>query len=145
MPKTTVRSQSVTQLEAMLIDPWLPDLDVAEFLRDFHRDHPYVDLMMTDGVASQDSPRSGYHQELLYALRRCQDGNTVAWNAAPALDERLDLSRLPPLITSSPEARGSQKTTTKGPSWTHVSRAPPAASTPSNPRWISRRTRLSRR
>ena len=113
-------SQSATQLEAMLIDPWLPDLDVAEFLRDFHRDHPYVDLMMTDGVAAQESPRSGYHQELLYALRRCQDGNTVAWNVAPVLDERADPTRLPPLISASPETRGSQKTTTIDSSWNHA-------------------------
>ena len=113
-------SQSATQLEAMLIDPWLPDLDVAEFLRDFHRDHPSVDLMMTDGVAAPESPRSGYHQELLYALRRCQDGNTVAWNVAPALDERPDPSRLPPLITASPEIRGIQKTAPKNSSWPHA-------------------------
>ena len=30
-----VASQSVHQLEALLIDSWLPDLEVAEFLRDF--------------------------------------------------------------------------------------------------------------
>ena len=116
-------SQSATQLEAMLIDPWLPDLDVAEFLRDFHRDHPHVDIMMTDGVATQESPRSGYHQELLYALRRCQDGNTVAWNVAPALDERPDPARLPPLISASQETRISQKPaapTIKDSSWPHA-------------------------
>ena len=116
-------SQSATQLEAMLIDPWLPDLDVAEFLRDFHRDHPHVDIMMTDGVATQESPRSGYHQELLYALRRCQDGNTVAWNVAPALDERPDPARLPPLISASQETRVNQKPaapTTKDSSWPHA-------------------------
>jgi DNA-binding NtrC family response regulator len=112
-----IASQSATQLEAMLIDPWLPDLDVAEFLRDFHRDHPHVDIMMTDGLATQESPRSGYHQELLYALRRCQDGNTVAWNVAPVLDERPDPARLPPLITASPETRVSQKPATKDSSW----------------------------
>lgn len=112
-------SQSATQLEAMLIDPWLPDLDVAEFLRDFHHDHPHVDLMMTDGVAAQESPRSSYHQELLYALRRSQDGNTVAWNVAPVLDERPDPTRLPPLISASRESHVSQKPTTKGSSWNH--------------------------
>jgi DNA-binding NtrC family response regulator len=35
-----VASQAVTQLEALLIDPWLPDLEVVEFLRDFHQEHP---------------------------------------------------------------------------------------------------------
>jgi len=93
-------SQSATQLEAMLVDPWLPDLDVSEFLRDFHRDYPHVDLMTTDGMIAQESPRSGYHQELLYALRRSQDVNTVAWNAAPILEEQRDPSQLPPLAAA---------------------------------------------
>lgn len=102
-------SQAAPQLEAMLIDPWLPDLDVMEFLRDFHRDHPYVDLMMTDGVAAQESPRSGYHQELLYALRRSQDGNTVAWNAAPVLEERRYPAQLPHLAAALSEPRADYK------------------------------------
>ena len=85
-----------TQVEALLIDPWLPDLDVAEFLQDFHRDHPTVDLMMTDGVAAENSPRSPYHQELLYALRRSQEGDSAAWQAAPLLEESAgDITQLP--------------------------------------------------
>jgi DNA-binding NtrC family response regulator len=86
-------SQS-TQLEALLIDPWLPDLDVAEFLEEFHRQHPQVDLVMTDGVTGLDSPRSPYHQELLYALRRSQDGDTAAWNVAPVMSQDAEPSRL---------------------------------------------------
>jgi DNA-binding NtrC family response regulator len=86
-------SQSA-QLDAMLIDPWLPDLDVAEFLTDFHRQHPQVDLVMTDGVAAPDSPRSPYHQELLYALRRSQDGDTAAWNLAPVMHPDTEPGRL---------------------------------------------------
>ena len=98
-------SQSATQLEAMLVDPWLPDLDVTEFLRDFHRDHPHVDLMTTDGMTAQGSPRSGYHQELLYALRHSQDVNTAAWNAAPMLEENHDPSQLPRLAAGGSEAQ----------------------------------------
>ena len=90
-----VASQAVSQLEALLIDPWLPDLDVAEFLHDFHQEHPQVDLMMTDGAAVDDSVRSPYHQELLYALRRSQDGDTAAWQAAPQLEPASDPTRLP--------------------------------------------------
>jgi DNA-binding NtrC family response regulator len=89
-----VVAQSVTQLEALLIDPWLPDLEVAEFLRDFHQEHPQVDFMMTDGAAVKGSARSAYHQELLYALRRSQDGDTAAWQAAPQLEAISDPSRL---------------------------------------------------
>jgi len=100
-------SQTATQLEALLIDPWLPDLEVAEFLRDFHLEHPQVDLMMTDGAAVSESARSPYHQELLYALRRSQDEDTAAWKTAPILNEDRDpvwLSDLPPsnLQQSSP-------------------------------------------
>src|SRR5580693_10666544 len=40
-----VASQAATQLEALLIDPWLPDLEVSEFLRDFHQELPQVDLV----------------------------------------------------------------------------------------------------
>jgi transcriptional regulator with AAA-type ATPase domain len=87
-------SQTATQLEALLIDPWLPDLEVAEFLRDFHLEHPQVDLMMTDGAAVSESARSPYHQELLYALRRSQDEDTAVWRAAPILNEGIDPTRL---------------------------------------------------
>lgn len=100
-----VASQGVTQLEALVIDPWLPDLDVAEFLREFHREHPQVDLMMTDGTAVEGSPRSSYHQELLYALRRSQDGDTAVWQVAPVLEESADPSQLPHILPRSLLAR----------------------------------------
>jgi DNA-binding NtrC family response regulator len=91
-------SQAATpQLEAMVIDPWLPDLEVNEFLEEFHRDHPLVDLMMTDGTTVQDCARSPYRQELLYALRRSQDGDTAAWHAAPGFAEANDPAELPKL------------------------------------------------
>jgi len=88
-------TQAATQLEALLIDPWLPDLEVAEFLRDFHQEHPQVDLVMTDGTSVADSLRSPYHQELLYALRRSQDGDTAAWQAAPVIESDSDPKQLP--------------------------------------------------
>jgi DNA-binding NtrC family response regulator len=91
-----VASQDI-RLEALLIDPWLPDLDVAEFLSEFHREHPQVDLLMTDGISAPGSVRSPYHQELRYALRMCQEGDTAAWNLAPSLEETQDLSKLPDL------------------------------------------------
>src|SRR5271165_5407166 len=90
-----VASRAVSQLEALLVDPWLPDLEVAEFLRDFHSEHPQVDLMMTDGAAVEDSARSPYHQELLYALRRSQDGDSAAWRNAPVMEESAGISQLP--------------------------------------------------
>jgi DNA-binding NtrC family response regulator len=88
-------TEAEPQLEALLIDSWLPDLDVPEFLADFHREHPQVDLMMTDGTAVGGSPRSPYHQELLYALRRSQEGDTAAWRTAPMLDGMGEIGNLP--------------------------------------------------
>jgi DNA-binding NtrC family response regulator len=71
--------------EAVIVDSWLPDLDLAEFLKDFRAFYPEVDLVTTSGTISQESPRGPYRQELLYALRRSQDNDTAIWNAAPAL------------------------------------------------------------
>ncbi len=126
-----VASQA-TQLEALLIDPWLPDLDVVEFLRDFHVDYPHVDVMLTDGAAAENSPRSPYHQELLYALRRSQEGDTAAWQAAASMEELggpaplSSISQLPPLLkvplsggnSTSPQLMHS------GPGFQHGSRQP---------------------
>jgi DNA-binding NtrC family response regulator len=71
--------------EAIIVDTWLPDLDLAEFLRDFRTQFPEVDLITASGSTVQESPRGPYRQELLYAMRRSQDTDTAAWNTAPAL------------------------------------------------------------
>jgi DNA-binding NtrC family response regulator len=72
--------------EAIIVDAWLPDLDLVEFLKDFRASFPDVDLVTASGTISQESPRGPYRQELLYALRRSQDTDTAAWNTAPALN-----------------------------------------------------------
>jgi DNA-binding NtrC family response regulator len=71
--------------EAVIVDAWLPDLELSEFLRDFHRHFPEVDLVTAAGTAEQESPRGPYRQELLYALRHTEETDTAAWNCAPAL------------------------------------------------------------
>jgi DNA-binding NtrC family response regulator len=79
--------------EAIIVDSWLPDLEVAEFLKDFRGTFPQVDLVTAGGESAGGSPRGPYRQELLYALRRIQDTDTAVWNTAPALSERkLDFS-----------------------------------------------------
>jgi DNA-binding NtrC family response regulator len=72
-------------VEAVIVDSWLPDLDVTEFLHDFRGSFPQVDLVTAHGNAQTDGPRGPYRQELLYAVRRSQDTDTAAWNTAPAL------------------------------------------------------------
>jgi DNA-binding NtrC family response regulator len=69
--------------EAIVVDSWLPDLDLAEFLTDFRAKFPNTDLVTASGSATQESARGPFRQELLYALRRCQDTDTAVWNAAP--------------------------------------------------------------
>jgi DNA-binding NtrC family response regulator len=71
--------------EAVIVDSWLPDLHLGEFLKDFHQHFPEVDVVTTGGSGSEDGPRGPYRQELLYALRRSQDTDTATWNTAPLL------------------------------------------------------------
>ncbi len=73
-------------LQAAIVDSWLPDLDVNEFLRDFCGSFPNMEVVTANGAAGQEGPRSPYRQELLYAMRRSQDTDTAAWNTAPALN-----------------------------------------------------------
>jgi DNA-binding NtrC family response regulator len=84
--------------EAMIVDTWLPDLDLAEFVRDFRTSFPQVDLIPASGTQDAQGARGPYRQELLYALRRCQDTDTTAWNLAPDLTlptvERAELHDL---------------------------------------------------
>jgi DNA-binding NtrC family response regulator len=73
--------------EAVIVDSWLPDLDLSEFLTDFRGSFPQVDVIAAGSASSQESPRGPYRQELLYAIRRCQDTDTAAWNAAPSIEK----------------------------------------------------------
>ena len=77
---------SETPVEAVLVDGWLPDLELSEFLRDLQQQHPRADLLHTDGSVIEGAPRSSYRQELLFAIRRSAASDTAIWNAAPQLD-----------------------------------------------------------
>ncbi len=70
--------------EAVIVDSWLPDLDLSEFIKDFRASFPKVDLLTAEGPGTQEGPRSAYRQELLYALRKSQDNDTAAWKTAGA-------------------------------------------------------------
>jgi DNA-binding NtrC family response regulator len=98
--------------EAVIVDSWLPDLDVAEFLREFRGSFPRVDVLTSESSGSSEGPRSPYRQELLYALRMCQDTDTAAWNTA------CDLGDAEPLHVNSE--------TRKPPATVHVEDIPQA-------------------
>lgn len=71
--------------EAVIVDSWLPDLELSEFLREFRASFPKVDLLTAGGPAIEDGTRGPYRQELLHALRVSQDSDTAAWNAPRAM------------------------------------------------------------
>ncbi len=97
--------------DAVIVDSWLPDLDLGEFLSEFKNRFPQVDLVTAAANVAAESPRGPYRQELLYALRHCQETDTAAWNAAPAIETSARETARPespkptdgPMVLSSPE------------------------------------------
>jgi DNA-binding NtrC family response regulator len=72
--------------EAVIVDSWLPDLDVSEFLIDFRGSFPATDVVTAGSESADAGPRGPYRQELLYALRRSQANDTAVWNSAAAMN-----------------------------------------------------------
>jgi DNA-binding NtrC family response regulator len=72
--------------EAVILDSWLPDLEVREFIAEFEKLYPSVDLVTVDGVSATTTVRSPRRNEILYALRRGQDDDGAIWNSAPVID-----------------------------------------------------------
>jgi DNA-binding NtrC family response regulator len=69
--------------DAVIVDSWLPDLELEEFLKEFRVSFPKVDLLTADGPNSQEGPRSPYRQELLYALRISQESDASGPKSLP--------------------------------------------------------------
>jgi DNA-binding NtrC family response regulator len=70
--------------EAVVLDSWLPDLEIHEFVAEFKRVHPGIDLIMADAsIAAGTDLRSPRRNEVLHALRRAQATDDAIWNAAP--------------------------------------------------------------
>src|SRR5579883_1867189 len=103
--------------EAVVLDSWLPDLEIQEFVTEFEQSYPGVDLVMVDGQAAKTA-RSPRRNEIHYALRRAQDADGAIWNSAPVISQPEDrapakyvspvrpateiLSRLPEFIGQHP-------------------------------------------
>ncbi|HWW99073.1 MAG TPA: sigma-54 dependent transcriptional regulator [Edaphobacter sp.] len=71
--------------EALLVDSWLPDLEVGEFATVIRMLYPAMELLRVDGGADGGA-RSPRRNELLHALREAQNAplnDTPAWAAAP--------------------------------------------------------------
>jgi len=72
--------------EALLVDSWLPDLEVGEFASVIRMMYPTMELLRVDGGADGGA-RSPRRNELLHALREAQNvpaNDTAAWAVAPA-------------------------------------------------------------
>ena len=85
--------------ETVVLDSWLPDLEIREFIDEFERLHPGVDLVMADASCEAGSTaRSPRRNEVLHALRRAQAIDGAIWNAAPAETEMVSaVARTMPL------------------------------------------------
>lgn len=74
-----------TRPEALLVDSWLPDLEVGEFAGYVRMMYPGIEMLRVDGGVDGGA-RSPRRNELLHALREAQDApltDTAAWKAAP--------------------------------------------------------------
>jgi DNA-binding NtrC family response regulator len=75
------------QPEAMVVDSWLPDLEVGEFAGWMEKLCPRMDLVRVDGGSNAGGPRSPRRNELLHALREAQEfegGNLCVDSAVAA-------------------------------------------------------------
>lgn len=90
--------------EALLIDSWLPDLEVGEFAGQVRMMYPGVDMLRFDGDAVGSNARSPRRHELLHALREALDevparpaaalrSDGAAWNAAPVAVPHISQAR----------------------------------------------------
>jgi DNA-binding NtrC family response regulator len=85
--------------EALLVDSWLPDLEVGEFAGQVRRMYPSMEMLRVDGGVDGGA-RSPRRNELLHALREAQDAplnDTAAWKAAPIAVPR-SASRAPSVV-----------------------------------------------
>jgi DNA-binding NtrC family response regulator len=80
----TLACLDVSPAEAVVLDSWLPDLEIHEFIQEFRKFHPDVDLIMADASTAGDCDAPGPRRnELLHALRRAQATDDAIWNVAP--------------------------------------------------------------
>jgi DNA-binding NtrC family response regulator len=86
--------------EALLVDSWLPDLEVGEFAGQVRLMYPAMEMLRVDG-GLDGGARSPRRNELLHALREAQDApppnDTAAWMAAPVAVPR-GIARVPPTL-----------------------------------------------
>ena len=63
--------------EALVLDGWLPDLEVGEFAGQMGMMYPGMDVVRLDGGKGVGAGRSPRRNELLHAIREAQDGGDL--------------------------------------------------------------------
>ena len=80
--------------EILLVDSWLPDLEVGEFAGQMRSRHPAMDLLQIDGGTDESGARSPRRNELLHALRQVQAAASElpVWVGAPVTVPRAQMT-----------------------------------------------------
>ncbi len=80
--------------EALIVDSWLPDLDLNEFLSDFRGGFPGVDVL-TAAASKRGRARADPTGRNCLRSRNGQENDTTAWNTAPAMSAARGVVELP--------------------------------------------------
>ena len=98
-----------TRPEALLIDSWLPDLEVSELCALVEHSYPALDVLRMDGIALTSESRSPRRHELLLALRelstrvgptRSEAAQSLSLTASPSSTaDRLPVAEERPLLS----------------------------------------------
>ncbi|MGO4212986.1 sigma 54-interacting transcriptional regulator [Terriglobus sp. 2YAB30_2] len=84
--------------EALIVDNWLPDLEVDGFISWVRQAFPSVDILRADGVPVGDGPRSPRRHELLHVLRAAEEDMGGAPEPASANVEREPAASVPAIV-----------------------------------------------
>ncbi|HXC94792.1 MAG TPA: sigma-54 dependent transcriptional regulator [Edaphobacter sp.] len=96
--------------EALLVDSWLPDLEVGEFATVIRMLYPSMELLRVDGGVDGGA-RSPRRNELLHALREAQNtqpNDTASWVAAPESVPASTSKILPQFVSGVRKDTGSE-------------------------------------
>jgi DNA-binding NtrC family response regulator len=80
--------------EALLLDAWLPDLEVVEFAEQIHSMYPRMDVLRVDGNSISGATKSPRRNELLHALREALGAShrLVSLQDTPAIGSEVHSS-----------------------------------------------------
>jgi DNA-binding NtrC family response regulator len=83
--------------EALLLDAWLPDLDIAELVVQIRSQYPSLDMLRIDGEPIAGSTRSPLRHELLHALREALDIPPRGRSVSPT--SHVEPVQIPAMVT----------------------------------------------